>query len=131
MSKFKSILTAAKDKSGELELKPAQQMETLIEQTPTEVETAPIPTQTPTREDSQPQPTEQIPTQPPQTSEPKQMGRPKGKGKRSNPDYEQVTAYIKSATYNNVKIELLKEGKKREFSELVQEMLDDWLQGRR
>jgi cellulose biosynthesis protein BcsQ len=67
------------------------------------------------------------PTQPnlTETTESKKMGRPKGK--RSDPDYEQVTAYIKSGTYTNVKIELLKEGQKREFSELIQELLDDWL----
>jgi hypothetical protein len=56
------------------------------------------------------------------------IGRPKGK--RSDPDYEQVTAYIKSGTYTNVKIELLKEGQKREFSELIQELLDNWLNPR-
>jgi|GEM_PF-976838 len=59
--------------------------------------------------------------------EPKR-GRPKGK--RSHPDYEQVTAYIKTLTYQEVKIALLREGQKREFSELVQELLDNWLESR-
>lgn len=59
--------------------------------------------------------------------EPKR-GRPKGK--RSHPDYEQVTAYIKTLTYQEVKIALLREGQKREFSELVQELLDNWLKSR-
>jgi hypothetical protein len=59
--------------------------------------------------------------------EPKK-GRPKGK--RSDPDFEQVTAYIKSQTYTSVRIELLKEGQKREFSQLIQQLLDDWLQER-
>ena len=36
-------------------------------------------------------------------------GRPKGK--RSNPDYEQVSAYIKKQTYTKVKIALLEQGK--------------------
>ncbi len=55
-------------------------------------------------------------------------GRPKGK--RSHPDYEQVTAYIKKDTYQEIKISLLREGRKREFSELIQELLDDWLKSR-
>ncbi|PSB27551.1 KilA-N domain-containing protein [Chlorogloea sp. CCALA 695] len=55
-------------------------------------------------------------------------GRPKGK--RSHPDYEQVTAYIKKDTYQEIKISLLREGQKREFSELVQELLEDWLKSR-
>jgi hypothetical protein len=64
-----------------------------------------------------------------ENSQPKKMGRPKGK--RSDPDFEQVTAYIKSATYTSVKIELLKEGQKREFSELMQQLLDNWLELRK
>lgn len=55
-------------------------------------------------------------------------GRPKGK--RSHPDYEQVTAYIKKDTYQEIKISLLREGQKREFSELIQELLEDWLKSR-
>ncbi len=58
-------------------------------------------------------------------SEPPKRGRPKGK--RSHPDYEQVTAYIKKDTYQEIKISLLREGQRREFSELVQELLEDWL----
>jgi len=57
----------------------------------------------------------------------KKLGRPKGK--RSNPDYEQVTAYIRSQTYRDVKIALLQRGGDREFSELVEELLTDWLNG--
>ena len=55
-------------------------------------------------------------------------GRPLGK--RSHPNYEQVTAYIKKDTYQEVKITLLREGQKREFSELIQELLEDWLKSR-
>lgn len=62
-----------------------------------------------------------------QTDTPKR-GRPKGK--RSHPDYEQVTAYIKKETHTAAKIELLKEGQKRQFSELIQELLDDWVESR-
>lgn len=55
----------------------------------------------------------------------KPRGRPKGK--RSNPDFEQVTAYIRKRTHQEVKIALLQEGEDREFSELVEELLDQWL----
>jgi len=51
----------------------------------------------------------------------------KTKGKRSNPDYEQVSAYIRKETYRNVKIALLQEAEKRDFSDLVEALLTDWL----
>lgn len=54
-------------------------------------------------------------------------GRGRPTGKRSDPDYEQVTSYVRRQTYANVKIELIREGQKREFSELVEELLSKWL----
>jgi len=51
-------------------------------------------------------------------------GRPPGK--RSHPDFEQITAYIRKDTHHAVKIELLKNGRK-EFSELMEELLHQWL----
>ena len=51
-------------------------------------------------------------------------GRPPGK--RSHPDYEQITAYIRKDTHCAVKIALLKNGRK-EFSELVEDLLRHWL----
>ncbi len=75
---------------------------------------------------------EELEAKPPQLVEdveqPLKRGRPKGK--RSHPDYEQVTAYIKKDTYQEIKISLLREGQKREFSELIQELLEDWLKSR-
>jgi hypothetical protein len=52
-------------------------------------------------------------------------GRPNGK--RSDTNYTQVTAYLRKDTHQAVKIRLLQEGKGREFSELLQELLDGWL----
>lgn len=52
-------------------------------------------------------------------------GRPPGK--RSHPDYEQISAYIAKRTHRDVKIALLQEGQGREFSELVEELLRHWL----
>ena len=52
-------------------------------------------------------------------------GRPRGK--RSNPDYEQVTAYIKRATYKQTKIALLQQEEIEDFSELIEQLLTEWL----
>ena len=60
--------------------------------------------------------------------EKKKRGRPTGK--RSNPDYVQVTAYIPQALYTEVKIALLREGG-GEFSDLVTELLSSWMHERR
>jgi hypothetical protein len=65
-------------------------------------------------------------TEPSSQSTPiKKMGRPKGK--RSDPNYEQVTAYIRRDTHTATKIALLQEGKGREFSELIQDLLSEYL----
>jgi hypothetical protein len=53
------------------------------------------------------------------------MGRPKGK--RSNPDYTQVTAYIRQDTYKDIRVLLLQKGDGQEFSELVEELLSEFL----
>lgn len=57
--------------------------------------------------------------------EPVKKGRPKGK--RSNPDFEQVTAYVRSKTYRQTKIALLQQEELEDFSELVEELLTEWL----
>jgi len=54
----------------------------------------------------------------------KRLGRPPGK--RSDPDFEQVTAYIRKETHQAVKIELLKNGR-QEFSALVEGLFQQWL----
>lgn len=45
-------------------------------------------------------------------------------GKRSNPDYTQITAYIKKNTHEDV---MRKIYKRQEFSELLEELLSEWL----
>ncbi len=47
-------------------------------------------------------------------------------GKRSNDEYRQISAYIRKDTHRRVKIALLEED--REFSELVEELLSEWLE---
>lgn len=56
-------------------------------------------------------------------------GRPPGK--RSDPAFEQVTAYIPGELYRKVRIRLLQEARGQEFSELVADLLSAWLAGRK
>ena len=55
----------------------------------------------------------------------KRRGRPKGK--RSDPEFDQVTAYIRKDTYRKVKIALLGLQEPQEFSELLEELLYSWV----
>lgn len=68
---------------------------------------------------------------PPAPLESPRRGRPPGK--RSDPGFVQVSAYIADDLYHSVKLSLLKESKGRkgrEFSELVSELLSGWLDTR-
>ena len=56
---------------------------------------------------------------------PARRGRPPGK--RSSESHVQVTAYIRRDTHRAVKMALLKNDDERDFSELVDELLDKWL----
>jgi hypothetical protein len=58
----------------------------------------------------------------------KKRGRPAGK--RSDPEYVQVTAYVPAELHHNIKVALLKERQGREFSVLVAELLASWLESR-
>ncbi len=49
-------------------------------------------------------------------------------GKRSNARYRQVSAYVRKDTHRKVKMALLEDD--REFSELVEKLLGDWLASR-
>ena len=60
-----------------------------------------------------------------QTPLAKKMGRPSGK--RSDPKFTQVTAYIQSQTYRDVKVALLMGQEPQEFSELIEDLLSQWL----
>jgi hypothetical protein len=75
-----------------------------------------------------PPPKKRTPKAPPAVVETKRRGRPSGK--RSDPDFEQVTAYIRRDTHKDVKIALLRDDQGREFSELVEELLVGWLKSR-
>jgi hypothetical protein len=69
---------------------------------------------------------------PPQSKAAAGRGRPAGPagGKRSDPDFTQTTAYVRKNTLNDVKVALLREGKGRDYSELVEDLLRGWLKSR-
>jgi hypothetical protein len=74
-----------------------------------------------------PQPVETPPLSPAPATTPRR-GRPPGK--RSDPGFVQVTAYIPAELHHNVKLALLQERKGREFSELVDALLTEWVRSR-
>ena len=49
-------------------------------------------------------------------------------GKRSDPAYRQISTYVRSDVYRNVKRELLME--ERDFSDLMDELLTAWVRSR-
>ncbi len=63
----------------------------------------------------------------------KRRGRPKGsgKGKRSSDEFMQAGAYVRRDTHREVMIELMREGKRQDFSDLVETLLSEWLKGRK
>ena len=71
---------------------------------------------------SKPKPRDQAP------ESPRPVGRPRGK--RSDDDHVQVTAYIRRDTHLDVKAALLRDQKGRDFSELTEELLAKWLRSR-
>ena len=56
-------------------------------------------------------------------------GRPRD-GKRSNPDYKQISALIRKDTHRAVVRVLLDDGEARDVSDLLQELLQRWLASR-
>ena len=102
---FRSFLGEAEaDSTPELVIEP------VVEEAPPQVEVLPLPPPPP-------------PTEAPAPA--KKNGRQLGK--RSNPDYIQVGAYIPKEVDRGVKRKLLDED--LDFSELVTKLLQDWLTG--
>lgn len=56
---------------------------------------------------------------------PKSTFRLRKRGKRSHPDFEQVTAYVRRDTYHQIKLILTE--KNQEFSDLVEAMLSRYV----
>ena len=140
-SKFSNLLSQARNRSAEEEEVVPEETTSKTE-TP-ELEEKPQPTvkdKTPpvrpattkpkatTKQSSQPL----VPTQQEEvmTTQGATRGRPRT-GKSSDPNYTQITAYISKQTHKDMKLALLLEGEEREISELIEELLLDWLQNRR
>ena len=80
-----------------------------------------------TESDTPPQP--ETSSEPLSEPEPKRRGRPRGK--KSDPEFVSVIAYIRKKTHLQVKRLLLdkeEQGEKQDFSELVQDLLDFWVE---
>ncbi len=69
--------------------------------------------------------TQEAEVSPPETTPPVKQGRPTGK--RSSDEHMQVTAYIRKDTHKATKLVLLQSGDERDFSELVDDLLQAWL----
>ena len=123
MSKFKDILKAAKEREADIrEISSTQEpgaVEVDLE------EDAVDRVAEPTFDPSVVAPDEKRSPIASEETQPSKRGRPKGK--RSDPDYEQVTAYIKKETYRSTKIALLQQGEVQDFSLLVEQLLAEWL----
>jgi hypothetical protein len=60
---------------------------------------------------------------------PRKVGRQRT-GKRSDTEYRQVSTWIRRDTYERVTRRLFTRENRREFSELVQSLLEEWLKQR-
>src|SRR5262245_21991176 len=58
---------------------------------------------------------------------PKSSRRGRPPGKRSDPEFTQTTAYVRTKTIEDVKIRLIKQGSNQDVSELIEELLSVWL----
>ncbi len=111
-SKFRGILDATKGRAPTTPEAPAR----------------PGPTGPPPRSAPPPPPAAPPCPAPAEAPAPRGPGRPRGK--RSDPAFEQVTAYVPRALYRRVRVALLEADRGQEFSELVAELLADWLDTR-
>ena len=67
-------------------------------------------------------------TQPAEKAE-RKARTPKGTAKRDDPDYKQALAYVRRDTHKRVMGALIED--EREYSELVEELLTEWLKRRK
>ena len=115
-SKFSSLMQATQASppvSEEAEKVQANQVDVVIE-APTQ-EVAPPPTAT------------SAVSQPVVAPVSKAINMQPSRGKKGHPDYNQVTIYLKKDTQNTAKIALLQARDDRDFSELVEDLLTQWL----
>lgn len=60
-------------------------------------------------------------------AENKKISKVAAKGKSSNSEYKQVLTYLKKDTHRRVRIALLGEAEKRDLSDLVEDLVYEWL----
>lgn len=143
-SKFSNLLSQARSRGGE-DTEPA--LEDVISEKSTLTETTPAKQEVPEATQQRETPVRRTKTK--TTVQPQAQtftalekgetvagqgatrGRPRT-GKRSDPNYTQITAYISKETHRAIKLALLQEAngsevKEREISELIEEQLLSWL----
>ena len=64
----------------------------------------------------------------PPADAPRKVGRPKTGSKKENPDYVQATLYLRQATYTDLKLEAVRQGK--EISDLAENAIREFLNGK-
>ncbi len=115
MSKFDKIFEAREADAGEIEKRD--------EQKPS-VKKKPAANRNDAKTKQKPATTATLPAQTNNQSSNKR-GRPPAK--RSDPDFVGLTTYVRKDTHTRAKIALLQEGKGRELSHLVEDLISDWL----
>jgi len=51
-------------------------------------------------------------------------------GRRSDPDYEPITVFVRKETYRKVKIALLEDERNKQAGDLIEELLSKWIDER-
>lgn len=59
--------------------------------------------------------------------EPKAVAKKRAPAKKNNPDYAQTTSYIKRDIYDAATKRLIDEGRVRDYSDLLNDLLSAWL----
>lgn len=71
-----------------------------------------------------------IASRPPEpASEPAPKTSSKALAKSKDPNYTPITVYVRKDTYQNIQMRLLATGRRREVSELTNELYEGWLEG--
>lgn len=124
-SKFRDLLAQARNRPAEDEEGGAEPTDTGAEPTDTPDELQPVPVEVvpPSLEEPSPEAEDLLLVE---NDSGTKRGRPRN-GKRSDPLFTQITAYISKKTHQEVKVALLHEGGGRQISELVEECLRSWL----
>lgn len=104
----------------------------IIENPEAEPETSPeVPVLSPTLDPpSEPVAAVPVPQPAPSATEPEKRRRGRPEGKRSDPSFTGTTFYVEKSVLLDVQVKLLQEGKTRDVSEVVNELLKLWTAGK-